>query len=118
MYKYNGPVREDGVNLGTSYIQYQSEEGINTDWDAFLRWEAGGNTPAPWKTQAEMDAELAYLIRISEVEDEKAQADVHTKTPQEVKDWIDAEFAGASTNAELVVVIKKILKKMAVYILK
>jgi hypothetical protein len=56
--------------------------------------------------------------RVAELESEQESVGLHKYTPQQVKDYIDNQFAAASTNAETVAVVKKLFKKLAVYTLR
>ncbi len=75
-------------------------------------------TVDPWQTQEEEDIITSMLERISLLEAEKEAANIRDITPQEAKDWIDDQFASATTNAEVVLAVKKILKKIVVFLLR
>ena len=68
------------------------------------------------------DEELAGIAalqaRVTLLEEEQAAANIRDITPQQAKNWIDAQFAAASTNAEVVQAVKLILKKMVVFLLR
>jgi len=67
----------------------------------------------------EINAELAAIsARVVVIEAEQEAAGIHNYTPEQVKNYIDAEFAAADTAAKLKETIQGILKKMAVYIVK
>ncbi|SDP77203.1 hypothetical protein [Desulforhopalus singaporensis] len=115
MYKYEnaeGTVVSD-LETGRSNITSSSRF-----WDKYQEWLAEGNTPEPFRTQEELDAITALETRVAELEAERDTAGIRDITPQQAKDWIDNEFASATTNAEIVAVIKKILKKMVVFLLR
>ncbi|SDO96023.1 hypothetical protein [Desulforhopalus singaporensis] len=115
MYKYEnaeGTVVSD-LMTGRSNITPSSRF-----WADFQEWLAKGNTPEAFRTQEELDAITALETRVAELEAERNAAGIRDITPQQAKDWIDNEFASASTNPEIVAVIKKILKKIVVFLLR
>jgi len=102
---------------------------INCGWFAQhpSRYMWGGKSLQDWpgweqEEQSKIDeisAELAAIsARVALVEAEQEAAGIHNYTPEQVKNYIDAEFAAADTAAKLKTTIQGILKKMAVYIVR
>ena len=115
MYKLNGPTEADGVNIGNMQIP---NDPLNGDWQEYLKWKAEGNEPEPWKTQEELDAMAAAQDRLAGVQQAKRDTGIEDITPSQAREWIDQEFASATTNAEVVAVIKRVLKKIVVHLLR
>lgn len=91
----------------------------NKHWRQYLDYvAAGGETDPAVHPLAENEEWMALKARVAAIEAEQATASIHNKTPQEVKDWIDAQFPEGATNTQIIDAIKMILKKMAVYLLK
>ncbi len=97
---------------------YIPQDVNNKDWRRYLKYVSEGGQTDSQYTQEELDSRVALEARVSLLEQEREAANLRDITPQEAKDWIDAQFAAATTNAQVVQAIKKILKKMVVFILR
>jgi len=60
----------------------------------------------------------ALKARITTLEEEREKTIIHHYTPEQVRNYIDNQFATATTVAQIKTVVQEILKKMVVYILR
>ncbi len=111
-YKWIDEEETTVVKDGSLYIPV--DEG-NRHYREFLR---SGDAAEPWKTPEEIRLLQDLEDRITLLESEKEATNIRDITPQQAKDYIDAQFAAATTNAQVVVAIKRILKKMVVFLLR
>jgi hypothetical protein len=106
------------------------KEGVDTD-PRFFKIEWDGEVPTVVKKSAaaiqaikDADAALqaaqladqeAYEARNAAFEEERSTGGLSRKTPQEIRDYIDNQFDAATTNTEIIEVIKTLIKKLAIY---
>lgn len=72
----------------------------------------------PPLSQEEIDTIALLQARIVALEKAREESGVHKYTPEQVKEYIDNQFAAATTVAQIKTVVADILKKIAVYTLR
>lgn len=88
-------------------------------------WNGTGITERPeWAAEqaaaeaAQQQAIADLVARVALLEEAQEESGVHKYTPQQVRNYIDTQFAAATTVAQVKAVIVDVLKKIAVYSLR
>ena len=99
-YRWEGPTREDGVVLDSS-LSIPNAVG-NRHWNAFLVWEAEGNTPDVWKDRAELEVyALGLLMEAYNAELVEYDTEPQTKKATKLAKALRKEQKGTADASDL-----------------